>query len=132
VCERERERERENREREEKRERERREREREEREREEREGEEREGEEREREREDGMAEQPRMGCKTFPFFSPVQTGLPRELAKSLTRATQPGLVSPGGGEQAQRHHPASLSSESGESLRHVGCYSAKGVWGSRP
>ena len=25
-------------------------------------------------------------------------------------------------EQAQRHKPASLSSESGESLRHVGCY----------
>jgi hypothetical protein len=35
-----------------------------------------------------------MGCKT-PFFpSPVQTGIPRELAESLTRATQPGLVSP--------------------------------------
>ena len=27
-----------------------------------------------------------------------------------------------GVEQAQRHKPASLSSESGESLRHVGCY----------
>jgi hypothetical protein len=40
-------------------------------------------------------------------------------------------VSPGGGEQVQLHHPASLSSESGESLRHVGCYSAKGRWGSR-
>jgi hypothetical protein len=35
---------------------------------------------------------------TLPFFSPVQTGLPRELAKLLTRATQPCLVSPGGGE----------------------------------
>jgi hypothetical protein len=57
-----------------------------------------------------------MGCKTLHFFSPVQTGLPRELAKSLTRATQPGLVSPGGGEQAQRHHPSSLSSESGKVL----------------
>jgi hypothetical protein len=33
-----------------------------------------------------------------------------------------GLRDPGG-EQAQRHKPASLSSESGESLRgHVGCY----------
>jgi hypothetical protein len=49
---------------------------------------------------------------------------------SLTRATQPGLVSPGGGEQAQRHHPASISSESGESLRHVGCYSANGGRGA--
>jgi len=26
------------------------------------------------------------------------------------------------GKQAQRHHPTSLSSQSGESLRHVGCY----------
>jgi hypothetical protein len=45
---------------------------------------------------------------------------------SLNRATQPGPVTfsvpPDGGEQAQRHKPASLSSESGESLRHVGCY----------
>jgi hypothetical protein len=32
------------------------------------------------------------------------------------------VMSPGDGDQAQRHHPASLSSESGESLRHVGCY----------
>jgi hypothetical protein len=48
----------------------------------------------------------------------VQTGLPRELPELLTRATQPGLVSPGGADQAQRYHPASLSSESGESL----CY----------
>ena len=46
----------------------------------------------------------------------------RELAMSLNRATQPGPVSPGGVEQAQRHKPASLSSQSGESLRHVGCY----------
>ena len=52
-------------------------------------------------------------------FSLVQTGLPRELAKLLTRATQPGLVSPGGGDQAQWCHPASLASESGESLRHM-------------
>ena len=58
-------------------------------------------------------------------FIPVPTGLPRELAESHTRATQPGLVSPGGSDQAQRYHPASLSSESGESLRHVGCYSVK-------
>jgi hypothetical protein len=59
-------------------------------------------------------------------------GLPRELkselAESLTGSTQPGLASPGGSEQAQRYHPASLSSESGESLRHTpyyGCYSLK-------
>jgi hypothetical protein len=38
-------------------------------------------------------------------------------------------MSPGGGEQAQRHHPSSLSSESGHSLRHVG-YSA--IWGLSP
>jgi hypothetical protein len=60
-----------------------------------------------------------MGCKTLSFFSPVQTGFPRELAKSLTRAMQPGLVSPGDDDQAQRYHPASLSSESGESLHHM-------------
>ena len=36
----------------------------------------------------------------------------------------------GGGKQAQLHHPASLSSESGESLRHAKCYSATGGWGS--
>ena len=36
------------------------------------------------------------------FFSPVQpvTGLTRHLAKFLTSDTQPGLVSPGGGDQA--------------------------------
>jgi hypothetical protein len=43
-----------------------------------------------------------MGCKTLHFFSPVQTGLLRELAESLTRATQPGLVSPGGSDQLHR------------------------------
>ena len=59
------------------------------------------------------------GARPLAFFSPVQTGLPRELADSLTRATQPGLVSPGGSDQAQRYHPASLSSASGESLRHI-------------
>ena len=37
-------------------------------------------------------------------------------------ATQPGPVSPDGGEQAQQHKTASLSSESGESLCHVGCH----------
>ena len=42
-----------------------------------------------------------MGCKTLHFFSPVQMGLPRKLAKLLTYAMQPGLVSPGGDEQAQ-------------------------------
>ena len=42
-----------------------------------------------------------------------------ETAESLTRSTQPGLVSPGGSEQAQWYHPVSLSSESGESLRHM-------------
>jgi hypothetical protein len=40
------------------------------------------------------------------------------LAKLLNRATQPVLVSPGGGDQAQWYHLASLSSESGERLRH--------------
>ena len=43
-------------------------------------------------------------------------------------AVFPDVVSPGGGDQAQRYLPASLSSESGESLRHVDCYSAKFVW----
>jgi hypothetical protein len=44
----------------------------------------------------------------WPFnFPEVQTGLPRELAQLLTRATQQGLVSPGGGDQAQLYHPAS-------------------------
>ena len=65
-----------------------------------------------------------MGCKAKTlhfFFSPVQTDLPRELVKLLTHAAQPGLVSPGCVEQAQLHYPASLSSESGEILRHVGC-----------
>jgi hypothetical protein len=57
--------------------------------------------------------------------SPVQTGLTRELAESLTRTTQPGLVSPGGSHEAQPYHPTSLSSESEESLRHVGCYPVK-------
>jgi hypothetical protein len=55
----------------------------------------------------------------------VQTVLPRGLAKLLTRATQPGLVSPGGGDQAQWYHAASLLSESGEILRHFGCYPVK-------
>ena len=52
---------------------------------------------------------------------PLYVGLQRELAKSLTCTTQPGLVSPGGGDQTPRYHLASLPSESGESLRHVGC-----------
>jgi hypothetical protein len=65
-------------------------------------------------------------CARDPYLHTHGGKVTRELAKWLTRATQPGLVSPGGGEQAQRHHPASLSSESGESLRHVGCNSAKG------
>jgi hypothetical protein len=47
--------------------------------------------------------QPRDGVQDpYFFFSPVQTGLPRERAKLLTRATQSGLESPGGGDQAQR------------------------------
>ena len=33
---------------------------------------------------------PGMGCKTLHFFSPK--GLPRDLAKLLARATQPGLL----------------------------------------
>ena len=60
-----------------------------------------------------------MGCKTKAihfFFSPVQTDLPRELVKLLTHAAQPGLVSLGCVEQAQLYYPASLLSESRESL----------------
>ena len=49
-----------------------------------------------------VAQQTRDGVHDPSFFS-VQTGLPREVAESLTRATQPGL----------------------ESLRHVGCYPVK-------
>jgi hypothetical protein len=41
--------------------------------------------------------------------------------------TQPGLVSPGGSEQAQRYQPASLSSDSGESLRHIDTLSSRPV-----
>jgi len=70
-------------------------------------------------REEGWKEGERCG---LPRELAMSLNLPRELAMSLNRATQPGPVSPGGGEQAQRHKPASLSSESGESLRHVGCY----------
>jgi hypothetical protein len=33
--------------------------------------------------------------------------------------SMPGLMSPGVSDQAQGYHPASLSSESGESLRHT-------------
>jgi hypothetical protein len=63
-------------------------------------------------------------------MGPVRNpGLPRELAKLLTRIMQPGTVSPGGDYQAQWYHLMSFLSESGESLRHVGCYSAKCVWG---
>jgi hypothetical protein len=69
--------------------------------------------------------QPRDGVQDPSFLSPVQTDLPRELVESLTRATQPVLVSPGGSDQAQRYHLASLSSESGESLRHIVCYPDK-------
>jgi hypothetical protein len=74
------------------------------------------------------------GVQDPSFVLAVQTGLPKELAESLTRATQPGLESPDGCDQAQRYHPESLSASesSGESLRDVGCYSAKCVCGSRP
>ena len=66
--------------------------------------------------------QPRDGVQDPSlFFKPVADCLQRELAKLLTGDAQPGLVSPVCGEQAQWYHPASLSSESGESLRHVGC-----------
>jgi hypothetical protein len=48
------------------------------------------------------------------------------LSLCLSLATQPGLVSPGSGDQAQRYHQVNLSSESGENsstcrllLRHV-------------
>jgi len=40
----------------------------------------------------------------------------------FNHATQSGPVSPVGGEQDQLHKQANLSSESGESLRGVGCY----------
>jgi hypothetical protein len=56
----------------------------------------------------GRATDQGWGARPFIFFSPVQTGLTRELAELLTRATQPGLVSPGGGDQDQWYHPASL------------------------
>ena len=51
----------------------------------------------------------------------------RELSKSLTLtgAKNPGLVSPGGGDQAQRYHSASVSSESGDSLRHLDAKTVK-------
>ena len=42
--------------------------------------------------EGGIRYSPGMGCKKG--LSPVQTGLPRELAKLLIRATQPSLVTP--------------------------------------
>jgi len=71
--------------------------------------------------------------KTLHFFSQLQTVLLRELDKLLTCATQPDLVSPDCVDQAQWYHPARLSSESGESLlRHVCCYAAERVRGSRP
>ena len=54
-------------------------------------------------------------------------------AKSLTRATQPYLLSPGGSEQAQRYHPASLSSESGYPVIQTRKYGdAESVRGRRP
>jgi hypothetical protein len=56
-----------------------------------------------------------MGCKTLHFFSPVQTGLPRELAKSLACDTQPGLVSLGGREQTQRRGTVTIRRASHQS-----------------
>ena len=38
--------------------------------------------------------------------------LQETLQQTVSRATQPGPVSPGGGEQAQRHHPARASHQS--------------------
>jgi hypothetical protein len=48
-----------------------------------------------------------MGCKTLHFLKPGADGPPDRLglAKLLTCATQPGLVSPGGGDQAQWYPP---------------------------
>ena len=78
-----------------------------------------------------------MGCKTlhvfFIFFSPVrQTGLPKELAKSFTRAMQPGLVSPGGAEQAQRHPLIRVRGRKASTCRMLlrqGCVGKQeGVW----
>ena len=56
-----------------------------------------------------LDDSPGWDARPLIFLSPVQTGLRRELAESLTRATQAGLVSPGGSDQAQRYHPPSLS-----------------------
>ena len=48
-----------------------------------------------------------MGCKTLHFLKPGADGPPDRLglAELLTCATQPGLVSPGGGDQAQWYPP---------------------------
>jgi hypothetical protein len=78
----------------------------------------------------------RLADSTTPAAGAEPPGVvvePRDVSEApRTRAVQPGLVSPDGSDQAQRHHPASLSSESGECLRHVGYHSVKCVRGSRP
>jgi len=60
-------------------------------------------------------------CVDCLFFKVTE---PSPLQSSSACAERAAYPDP---EQTQRHHPASLSSESGESLRHVGCYSTKGV-----
>ena len=76
---------------------------------------------------------PGTGCKSLHFFSPVQTGLSRELAKLITHASQPGLVSPA----VEIRLNGTVAS--GEPLirvwgksSHVACYPAECVGGSRP
>ncbi len=44
---------------------------------------------------------------SFLFLREQIKDIPRELAKLLTSATQPGLVSHGGSDQPKRYHPAS-------------------------
>jgi hypothetical protein len=74
----------------------------------------------------GLSHSPGMGCKTLHFLSPVHACLPREQAESLTRATQPGLVSPGGSDQVPSGEPLiRVRGKSPLSLRHVVCYSVK-------
>jgi hypothetical protein len=54
-----------------------------------------------------------IGCNLKTLHSFIRasqencTGLPRELAESLNRAMQPGLVSPGGSDQQSTARPAS-------------------------
>ena len=58
-----------------------------------------------------LAESPTRAKETYYSAKVTYYSVKKDLlhvAESRTRATQPGLVSPGGGEQARRCHPASL------------------------